>query len=404
MIYWLPMGPPGQRRGKACLKQRLRQFGASLVICVIFPGGVPLLLYVFIAVLMFGILIALHEFGHFVAAKACGVKVNEFAIGMGPLLVHKKGKETDYSLRLLPIGGFCAMEGEGEGESGDPRAFPNRPWWQRVIILLAGVFMNFLTGFLIILGLFSLNDHCALPVVGGFSDYGTAQEQGLEVGDRIVAVDGQRVYLINDIPMFLSRSVDAGVDLTVEREGERVELTDFRFACMVDAEGNIQDYMLGILTTTVPQTVPRLLQQSWYQAIDYVRMVWMGLGDLIGGRVGFRDLSGVVEITAMMAEMGQEGAQAAQAVGIPALLGAMVNILNFVAFISINLSVMNLLPIPALDGGQIFFMGVDGAYTAVTKKKLDPKYMNWVSTVGFALLMLLMLVVMASDILKRLGL
>ena len=173
---------------------------------------------------------------------------------------------------------------------------------------------------------------------------------------------------------------------------------------MVDAEGNIQDYMLGILTTTVPQTVPRLLQQSWYQAIDYVRMVWMGLGDLIGGRVGLRDLSGVVEITAMMAEMGQEGAQAAQAVGIPALLGAMVNILNFVAFISINLSVMNLLPIPALDGGQIFFMGVDGAYTAVTKKKLDPKYMNWVSTVGFALLMLLMLVVMASDILKRLGL
>ena len=342
-----------------------------------------MLLYVFIAVLMFGILIALHEFGHFVAAKACGVKVNEFAIGMGPLLVHKKGKETDYSLRWLPIGGFCAMEGEGEGESGDPRAFPNRPWWQRVIILLAGVFMNFLTGFLIILGLFSLNDHCALPVVGGFSDYGTAQEQGLEVGDR---------------------SVDAGVDLTVEREGERVELTDFRFACMVDAEGNIQDYMLGILTTTVPQTVPRLLQQSWYQAIDYVRMVWMGLGDLIGGRVGLRDLSGVVEITAMMAEMGQEGAQAAQAVGIPALLGAMVNILNFVAFISINLSVMNLLPIPALDGGQIFFMGVDGAYTAVTKKKLDPKYMNWVSTVGFALLMLLMLAVMASDILKRLGL
>lgn len=363
-----------------------------------------MLLYVFIAVLMFGILIALHEFGHFVAAKACGVKVNEFAIGMGPLLVHKKGKETDYSLRWLPIGGFCAMEGEGEGESGDPRAFPNRPWWQRVIILLAGVFMNFLTGFLIILGLFSLNDHCALPVVGGFSDYGTAQEQGLEVGDRIVAVDGQRVYLINDIPMFLSRSVDAGVDLTVEREGERVELPDFRFACMVDAEGNIQYYMLGILTTTVPQTVPRLLQQSWYQAIDYVRMVWMGLGDLIGGRVGLRDLSGVVEITAMMAEMGQEGAQAAQAVGIPALLGAMVNILNFVAFISINLSVMNLLPIPALDGGQIFFMGVDGAYTAVTKKKLDPKYMNWVSTVGFALLMLLMLAVMASDILKRLGL
>lgn len=360
--------------------------------------------YILIAILMFGILIALHEFGHFIAAKACGVKVNEFAIGMGPLVLHKKGKETDYSLRLLPIGGFCAMEGEGEdGTSEDPRAFPNRPWWQRVIILLAGVFMNFLTGFLIILALFSLSEQCTLPVVGGFSDYGTAQEQGLEIGDRILEVDGHAVYLTNDIPMLLSRSQDAGVTLTVERKGERVEIHDFRFLCLVDQEGNVQDYLLGILTTAVPQSPGLLFQQSWYQAIDYVRMVWMGLGDLVSGRVGLRDMSGVVQITTMMAEMGQEGAQIAQENGVPALLGAMVNILNFVAFISINLSVMNLLPIPALDGGQIFFMGVDGAYTAVTGKQIDPKYMNWVSSAGFALLMLLMLAVTASDILKLLG-
>ena len=109
------------------------------------------MLYILIAILMFGILIALHEFGHFAAAKLCGVKVNEFAIGMGPKILHWKGKETEYTLRVLPIGGFCAMEGEEEGESPDPRAFPNRPWWQRLIILLAGVVMNFLTGLVIIL-------------------------------------------------------------------------------------------------------------------------------------------------------------------------------------------------------------------------------------------------------------
>ena len=108
------------------------------------------MLYILIAILMFGLLIALHEFGHFAAAKLCGVKVNEFAIGMGPLLLHRQVGETEYSLRALPIGGFCAMEGEEEGASADPRAFPNRPWWQRLIILLAGVFMNFLTGLAII--------------------------------------------------------------------------------------------------------------------------------------------------------------------------------------------------------------------------------------------------------------
>ena len=144
--------------------------------------------YILIAILMFGILIALHEFGHFAAAKLCGVKVNEFAIGMGPMLLHKQGKETEYTLRLLPIGGFCAMEGEEEGESGDPRAFPNRPWWQRLIILLAGVFMNFLTGFLIILCMFSTAKAFYTPVVSGVME-GAAAAQLLEAGDRILSVN-----------------------------------------------------------------------------------------------------------------------------------------------------------------------------------------------------------------------
>lgn len=361
------------------------------------------MLYIIIAILMFGILIALHEFGHFAAAKLCGVKVNEFAIGMGPKLFHKKGEETEYTIRALPIGGFCAMEGEEEGESKDPRAFPNRPWWQRLIILLAGVVMNFLVGFLIILCLFSTEEYCYLPAVGGFSDYGAAQAQGLEVGDRLLKVDGHAVYLVEDVALYLSRSQGNTVDLIVDRQGERVEINEFHFVTLADDEGEIVGYQLGIQTSRVPQTWALLFQQSWFQVIDYVRMVWIGLGDLVTGAVGLRDMSGPVEITHMMAQMGEAGAAIAEANNESPFLGAMLNILTFVAFISINLSVMNLLPIPALDGGQIFFMAVNGVLLAIRGRKLDQKYQGWVTVAGFACLMILMLAVTISDILKQFG-
>ena len=179
------------------------------------------MLYILIAILMFGVLIALHEFGHFAAAKLCGVKVNEFSIGMGPQVLHTAKGETDYSLRLLPIGGFCAMEGEEEGASTDPRAFPNRPWWQRLIILLGGVFMNFLTGFLIILCLYSANDAFYEPVIADFQPGGQAQTQGIQLGDRIHAVNGHRVYLTEDISFFLGRRGETKADLVLSRNGKR---------------------------------------------------------------------------------------------------------------------------------------------------------------------------------------
>ena len=352
---------------------------------------------------MFGILIALHEFGHFAAAKLCGVKVNEFAIGMGPKLFHKKGKKTEYTIRALPIGGFCAMEGEEEGESSDPRAFPNRPWWQRLIILLAGVFMNFLTGLFIILCFFSTAQGFYVPQVEGFTENWTAREQGLAVGDRILAVDGHAIYLTTDVEFFLSRATSDRVDLKIEREGETLTLRDYQFAAIMDGNGLVQQYILGIQLGAEQKTLLSTLKTAWFQAVDYVRLVWISLGDLVTGAVGLRDMSGVVGIVSMVGDLGEEGAQAAAAAGTSPFLGAMENILWFVAFISINLSVMNLLPIPALDGGQIFFMAINGVLLAVRGRKLDPKYQGWVSVAGFACLMLLMLAVTISDILKQFG-
>ncbi|MDE6107792.1 MAG: site-2 protease family protein [Oscillospiraceae bacterium] len=362
------------------------------------------MLYILVAVLMFGILIALHEFGHFAAAKLCGVKVNEFAIGMGPRLFHKKGKETEYTIRALPIGGFCAMEGEEEGESQDPRAFPNRPWWQRLMILLAGVFMNFLTGLIIILCMFSTAGGFYTTEVTGFVE-GAAAASVLRAGDRICTVDGHAILLQSDVSFFVSRAIGDTLDMTVEStDGIRRVLTDVPLSKAVNQTTGEETLILGIYMQGVEEaTIGVKLRNSWYQAVDYVRMVWIGLGDLISGQVGLRDMSGVVGIVDMVGDLGEEGAAAAEAAGTSPLLGALENILWFGAFIAINLAVMNLLPIPALDGGQIFFMAVNGILLAVRGKKLDPKYQGWVTVAGFACLMLLMVAVTVSDVLKQFG-
>lgn len=362
------------------------------------------MLYILIAILMFGTLIALHEFGHFAAAKLCGVKVNEFAIGMGPLLLHRQGGETEYSLRLLPIGGFCAMEGEEEGESTDPRAFPNRPWWQRLIILLAGVFMNFLTGFIIILCLLAPAQSFLTPVISGFvEDTPVLAQEYLREGDRVTSVDGHAVLLQSDISLFLSRISGDRVDLEVERDGERVSLPAVPLTAVPQADGS-ERLMLGIYMGEQEEATPLTkLKYAWLNAADNVRIVWYSLSQLLRGAMGLRDMTGPVGIVSMVGQVGQAGAQAAEAAGTSAFLGALESILSFASFISINLAVMNLLPIPALDGGQILFLGVNGLYTALTKKKLDPKYQGWVSVAGFACLMALMLAVTVSDILKQFG-
>lgn len=165
-----------------------------------------MLVYILIAIVMFGILIAVHEFGHFIAAKSLGVKVNEFAIGMGPALLSKQKGETLYSLREFPIGGFCAMEGEEEA-SDDPRSFHNKPAWKKFIILVAGAFMNFLTGFLIILVLFSQRGGFVAPVITGYME-GAEQlaQAGLQTGDLLYRIDGHRIYFNEDALTFLSRA------------------------------------------------------------------------------------------------------------------------------------------------------------------------------------------------------
>jgi len=351
-------------------------------------------LYIVIAIIMFGILVAVHELGHFFAAKLLGVKVNEFALGMGPKLLSKENGETVYSLRAFPVGGFCAMEGEDE-ETDDPRAFTRQKAWKRFIILAAGAFMNFVVGLIILLTLFSKSQAFVTPVISDFMDgFPLESQSGLLPGDRIVKIDGERVYVYSDVLLLFSRSNGETMDLVIERNGKNVTLNNFPLKLREYTENGETVKRYGIIFTVAPATITSRLSQSVLTAADFVRLVRMGLVDLFTGSAGIQDLSGPIGIVGTISNVGEE----ASSVG-----DAMWSIAYFAALIAVNLAVMNMLPIPALDGGRIFFLVVGGIFTAVTRKRIDPKYEGYVHMAGLVCLLLLMAVVAFNDIVKLLG-
>ena len=353
-------------------------------------------MYIIIAILIFGVLIAVHELGHFLAAKAFGVRVNEFSIGMGPAIFQKTKGETDYSLRILPIGGYCAMEGEEDGSS-DPRALNNQGLFPRLIIFAAGSFMNFVAGFLILIALFSHSEVFLTPTIVSFADGFTAQsEQGLMPGDRILSIDGERIFVYEDVSVFLNMGNHKSYDFVVQRNGERVVLNDVPLSPQAYPNGDgTTSVRFGLnFGETVEATLLTKAKMACLNAADFVRMVWYSLKMLITGQVGFSDMSGPVGIVTTISDVGENSTS---------VFMALANIGYLTALIAINLAVMNLLPLPALDGGHIFLMFATTLITKITGKKVDPKYTGYLNYAGFLALMLFMLVVTMSDITKLFG-
>jgi regulator of sigma E protease len=344
-------------------------------------------IYIILAIVAFGLLVAIHEFGHFIAAKLLGVKVNEFAVGMGPKLLKKQGRETLYSLRAIPLGGFCAMEGEDE-EVPDPRSFTAKRRWRRVIILMAGSAMNFLLGLLILVALYAnIKYTVGNTVMELAEEFPDAGESGLMVGDEIISVNGERIYYSDDFSMFMSLA-DERVDVVLARGGERVELKDYLLVRRPMPDGSMR---FGISFNVIEGTAAERLRFSWYNAVNLVRMTRVSLTQLVTGRAGLRDLSGPVGIVSIINDVGQTDEPTSMKLR---------NIAYFVAIIAVNLAVMNMLPIPALDGGRIFFTIITGFIETVTRKRINPKYEGYVHAAGFALLLGLMAIVMVSDVLK----
>ena len=254
-----------------------------------------MIVYILAALLVFGVLIAVHELGHFLAAKACGVRVNEFSIGMGPALWKKQKGDTQYSLRAFPVGGFCAMEGEEE-DSDDPAALNRQGFWKKLLIFAAGAAMNFLTGLIIIFFLYADAQAFYTPTITGFAE-GCPLESadGLQTGDRILSIDGERVYVYSDLSLLLPRNTTGVYDLVVERGGEKVRLNDFAMERRTYTGADGKEFTgLGLYFGVEKADWGVRLRYTWNNAVDFVRLVRLSLQMLVTGEAGLKDLSGPV--------------------------------------------------------------------------------------------------------------
>lgn len=343
------------------------------------------------AILIFSFLIFIHEFGHFITAKLSGVQVNEFSMFMGPAIWKKQKGETLYSVRCIPIGGYCAMEGE-DGDSENPRAFGKAAWWKRLIILVAGAGMNFLAGFLIVL-ILNCTITTAVPQVGFLRTGSTmAAEGGLMVGDTVLEMNGQKVQTTNDFSEILDADPTVTeYDILILRNGEKMLLENVVMIPQEfpENEEGAAGIFYGVTWATRHLHFGEIIRYSWQDCVYFAKVVWMSLGMLLSGEAGLTDMTGPVGIVQQMGQIASASAT---------WVIAMQNLLYYGALIAVNLAVMNLLPIPALDGGRVFSLLLTTAIEKVTRKKLDPKYEGYVHAAGMVLLLGLMAVIMLKDI------
>ena len=354
------------------------------------------------ALLIFGAVIAIHEFGHFAMAKLCGVQVNEFSIGMGPALIKIYRKGTQYTLRLLPVGGFVALEGEESPEStqaegGNEDAAPAIPpevlaqrtgkplneaaVWQRMLVMAAGAVMNFVLGFVVLLLLISLrSEPITSKVIYAVEDNALCGQTGLQAGDEIVAVNGRHCFVANDMLYELMRTESYRAAFTVRRDGKLVELPDVQFDTWQDAQG--QTHMtLGFTVYGLKKTPKNVLKEAANSVIYYGRIIYTSLADLLRGRESINDLSGPVGIVTAIGQAASYGWE---------------DVFELLALITINLGVLNLLPFPALDGGKIVFLLIE----AVTGHAVPEKIQGSLTVAAFALLFGLMLFATYNDIVR----
>ncbi len=346
---------------------------------------------ILISLIVFGVIIAIHEFGHFIVAKLCGIRVNQFAIGMGPVILKKQGKETQYSLRLFPVGGFCAMEGEDDA-SDDPRAFSKKSVPKRMAVVVAGAVMNILLGFLLIVTTTLLYQDVVTTTIAGFTytedaetgertSTSTSETCGLQVGDTIISIEGMRIFTDTDLSYKLQNTENDEMMVVVERDGERVTLENVTFYNTA-TEGRLDFYVKAEKCNFL-----NVIRYGALNTLSTGRLIWASLIDLITGKYGFHDLSGPVGIITTIGEAASMG---------ETIKESLISVLSLASFITINVGIFNLLPLPALDGGRLMFLLVE----AIRRKPLNPEHEGMVHFIGLALLMLLMVAVTFQDILR----
>ena len=380
------------------------------------------------AVFVFSAVIAIHEFGHFMVAKLCGVQVNEFSIGMGPVLCKRVRKGTQYSIRALPVGGFVALEGEESPESkqaeenlsvvsddsspsrgakadaGKPDLPPlsgevaeptgsdgevspsgiplnEAPVWRRALIMLAGAGMNFVLGFVVMAILITAqSEPITSKVLYQVEENALCGQTGLQAGDKILAVNGRRCFVANDILYELMRTEDYTADFTVLRDGKKVELPGVQFDTWQDDKGETH-MSLGFTVYGIKKTPLNVLKEAGNSVLYYGRIIFASLSDLLRGRESINDLSGPVGIVTAIGQAASYGWQ---------------DLLELLVLITVNLGIFNLLPFPALDGGKVVFLLIEG----VTGHAVPEKIQSGLTVAAFALLFGLMIFATYNDILR----
>ena len=343
--------------------------------------------YIFIALLIFGFLIFIHEGGHFLAARICGVKVNEFAIGMGPKIFSWTSKKsgTHYRLRLLPIGGFVSMEGEEE-DSENPDAFCNKSVTKRMFIILAGAVMNILLGFILMFVIVCSQNSLASTRIALFNDDALSSDK-LMVGDTVVEVDGTSVHTGYELLYEIQNSGYEPIEIVVIRDGEKQTIEDVTFpsyeysgVLMGDCDFKVQPDK---------ETFLNYIKHSFYRSTSTVKMIYDSLFNLITGKYGMEAISGPVGVTQVIGETVESVSDYGAGVVIS-------TILSMVTLISINLGVFNLLPFPALDGGQFLFLLIE----AVRRKPVNKRIQGYINFAGIMILFALMAIITFKDIIK----
>lgn len=344
-------------------------------------------LYVLLGIFMFGVIILIHELGHFLSAKAFGVGIEEFSVGMGPKLVSHVGKDgVRYSLRAIPMGGFVSMVGEDE-DSDDERALCRKPVWQRMIIVAAGAIMNILLGFVLMGVQIAMTPHLYSTTIEGFrvvNEAGdlidTDEALGLRIGDTIEKIGSRKIHVRSDFIYEVMFLKDEPVDITVRRGGERVVIPDVVFQTYT--QSGVTFGKAGfIITTELNKTFPELVKQSVCQSLSAIRMLWVSILNTFKGEYGTEALSGPVGVI--------DQVQQTVALGWDAFLFLAV-------MITLNVGMVNLMPLPALDGGRLFFMVIE----LIRGKPVPPKYEGYVHAAGLVLLMGLMVFVTYNDIVR----
>lgn len=343
---------------------------------------------VILPILIISFLIFIHELGHYMAARWIKAEIKEFAIGMGPKLLSHRSKKTNilYAIRAIPMGGSLTLVGEDE-HSDSENAFSKKPVWQRFLMIVSGSIMNLLFGFILMAILVSGESSFLSTTISRFPAIATSNAHGLMEGDQILRINNKRTNILQDVVFGLIREGAEPVRVTVLRNGERVVIEDVRFP--VVAEGDIYVGVRDFEVVREERTFSSFVRQTFFRSLSTVDMIWTLFFDLITGRFGgIEDISGPVGITQIIGESARE---AAESENVERPWGGFIFL---IIIITINLGVMNLLPLPALDGGRIVFLVLE----LIRRKPIKPEHEGYVHLAGFALLMIFAIVVTYQDI------